>query len=97
MSNDVLTDARREKFECLGLDLIKTDLANGGRIHIGTGDIKEAAKLWVKEQENNRNKTEQQRHIDNLAATKEGIKFAKAAYWISIFSLIVAIIAIFKN
>lgn len=52
LSNDrgsVLTDARRKRFEGLGLDFVQADLARGGHVHIGGPQAQEAARLWVAE------------------------------------------------
>ena len=45
----VLTEARRKRFESLGLDFVQADLARGGHVHIGGPQAQEAARLWLAE------------------------------------------------
>ena len=47
-----LTPGRRAHFEKWGVEIIRQDLANGGTVFIGGGGRgKEAARLWLKQQD----------------------------------------------
>ena len=45
----VLTSPRRERFESLGVEVVRADLARGGSMHIGGPNAREAAKQWLAE------------------------------------------------
>ena len=51
----VLTKQRRAKFEGLGVEVVRTDLAAGGSVHIGGPNAKEAARQWLAEKDAERN------------------------------------------
>ena len=42
MKHDLLTPNRRKKYEELGLDIVRQDLVNGGHVHIGGPDHRDA-------------------------------------------------------
>ena len=45
----VLTDSRRTRFESLGVEVVRADLARGGSMHIGGPNAREAARQWLAE------------------------------------------------
>ncbi len=45
----VLTNPRRARFESLGVDIVRADLARGGSMHIGGPNAREAARQWLAE------------------------------------------------
>ena len=47
----VLTSPRRERFESLGVEVVRADLARGGHMHIGGPNAQEAARQWLAEKD----------------------------------------------
>ncbi len=47
----VLTNPRRARFESLGVDIVRADLARGGSMHIGGPNAQEAARQWLAEKD----------------------------------------------
>ncbi len=47
----VLTNPRRKRFESLGVDIVRADLARGGSMHIGGPNAREAARQWLAEKD----------------------------------------------
>ncbi len=47
----VLTSPRRERFESLGVEVVRAELARGGSMHIGGPNAREAAKQWLAEKD----------------------------------------------
>jgi hypothetical protein len=103
MTDNILTSDRRKVFEQRGLDLIKQDLGSSGIVYLASSQDKQAAEVWIKEQEEKQSQLEQTRYTENLAIARQGATFAKRACWIAvasltiaIASLIVAIVALLK-
>ncbi len=47
----VLTNPRRKRFESLGGEVVRAELARGGSMHIGGPRAQEAARQWLAEKE----------------------------------------------
>ena len=47
----VLTSPRRERFESLGVEVVRAELARGGSMHIGGPNAREAARQWLAEKD----------------------------------------------
>jgi len=47
----VLTNPRRARFESLGVEIVRADLARGGSMHIGGPNAREAARQWLAEKD----------------------------------------------
>ena len=47
----VLTDQRRARFESLGVEIVRAELARGGSMHVGGPQAREAARQWLAEKD----------------------------------------------
>lgn len=93
-----LTPERRARFEQLGYEAVRADMATGGLTLIGgPPDNREAAREWLREQEAASRAEQDHRYYESLANSKKSNAIAAKAILISIVALLLSAIAAWKD